>query len=317
MSRRTLLVLRALGLGDLLTALPALRALADGFPEHRRVLASPAWLAPLALHAGAADEVLPTVPFEPLARSAAGADVAVNLHGRGPQSHRMLLSARPRRLIAFAHPDVPETAGAPRFVAGEHEVERWCRMLREHGIEADASRLDVDPPARSVPEHAVGATVIHPGAGSAARRWPPERFAAVARAERERGRDVVVTGTRPELAIARRVAHEARLPPRAVLAGRTELLALAAVVGAAARVVTGDTGVAHLATALDTPSVVLFGPVSPARWGPPADRPQHRVLWAGSTGDPHADAPHAGLLKIGVDDVLGELAALDALRAAA
>ena len=47
---------------------------------------------------------------------------------------------------------------------------------------------------------------------------------------------------------------------------RFDLLELTAVVAAAARVVCGDTGVAHLATALGTPSVVLFGPTSPARW---------------------------------------------------
>jgi ADP-heptose:LPS heptosyltransferase len=74
--------------------------------------------------------------------------------------------------------------------------------------------------------------------------------------------------------------------------------------------VCGDTGVAHLATALGTPSVVLFGPTAPARWGPPPDRPIHRVLWAGAEGDPHADRPDPGLLRIGVDDVLVELADL-------
>ena len=92
-----------------------------------------------------------------------------------------------------------------------------------------------------------------------------------------------------------------------MLAGRTDLLGLAAVVAASARVACGDTGLAHLATALRTPSVVLFGPTPPSRWGPPADRPWHRVLWAGRTGDPHAEAPDPGLLAIGVDDVLDAL----------
>ena len=57
MALRTLVVLRALGLGDLLTAVPALRALACAYPRHRRILAAPAWLAPLALHTGAVDVV--------------------------------------------------------------------------------------------------------------------------------------------------------------------------------------------------------------------------------------------------------------------
>ena len=76
----------------------------------------------------------------------------------------------------------------------------------------------------------------------------------------------------------------------------------------AGRVVCGDTGVAHLATALGTPGVLLFGPSSPHAWGPPAGL--HRVLWARREGDPHADRPDPGLLAIGVRDVVRELAAL-------
>ena len=102
----------------------------------------------------------------------------------------------------------------------------------------------------------------------------------------------------------------AGLDAEAVYAGRTSLVELAALVGAAARVVCGDTGVAHLATALGTPSVVLFGPTPPHRWGPPPERARHRVLWAGTTGDPHASAPHPGLLEIDVADVRRESARL-------
>jgi ADP-heptose:LPS heptosyltransferase len=100
-------------------------------------------------------------------------------------------------------------------------------------------------------------------------------------------------------------------------AGPTDLLHLAALVAAAERVVCGDTGVAHLATASGTPSVVLFGPTSPDGWGPPPGRTIHRVLWAGRQGDPHAAEPDPGLLRIGVDVVVEALAALPARGAAA
>ena len=239
--------------------------------------------------------------------------MVVNLHGRGPQSHRVLLGLRPWHLLSFAHPEVPESAVGPPWRAGEHEVERWCRLLRAHGIPADAGRLDLAVPpelAAAAPEAARGATLIHPGAASPARRWPPDRWAAVARAEAEAGRPVVVTGGADEVALAREVARGAGLAESAVYAGRTDLTGLVALVQTAGRVVCGDTGVAHLATALRTPSVVLFGPVAPSEWGPPPDRTWHRALWAGRRGDPHADNPDPGLLEIRVPDVLLELSGL-------
>jgi ADP-heptose:LPS heptosyltransferase len=303
-----LVALRALGLGDLLTAVPALRALADAFPGHRRVLAAPRALTPLALLTGTVDGVVPAVPLAPLPRALHGPDLAVNLHGRGPESHRVLAELNPGRTIAFANPG--EGVTGPRWRADEHEVARWCRLLSESGVPADPSRLGIRAPPVAVPDLVRGATVVHPGAASASRRWPAERFAAVARAERAAGRTVVVTGGRDEIPLARRVATGGGLPGAAVLAGRTCLLELAAVVAAAGRVVCGDTGVSHLATALGTPSVTLFGPVSPRLWGPPADRPRHRALWAGREGDPHADHPDPGLLRLGVPDVVEALASL-------
>jgi uncharacterized protein YjbJ (UPF0337 family) len=116
---------------------------------------------------------------------------------------------------------------------------------------------------------------------------------------------VVVTGSAAERGLAAAVADAAGLPAAAVLAGRTDLRALAALVAHAGRVLCGDTGVAHLATAFGTPSVVLFGPTPPAEWGPPPERAQHVVLYRRGRGDPHADAPDPGLLAIEVRDVLG------------
>jgi ADP-heptose:LPS heptosyltransferase len=89
-----------------------------------------------------------------------------------------------------------------------------------------------------------------------------------------------------------------------VLAGRTDLLELAAVVASARLVVSGDTGVGHLASAFGRPSVLLFGPTPPARWGPPRDGP-HTVLWHGEgRGDPFGTQPDPALLRITVGEVV-------------
>jgi ADP-heptose:LPS heptosyltransferase len=283
------LIYRALGLGDFLTGVPAYRALRRAFPDHRIALAAPRALAPLAELTGAIDEVVDTAPLGPPPR---GADVAVNLHGRGPQSTALLRESGAERLIAYGD----------GWREDEHEVHRWCRLLEEHGIPADPDDLDLDLPP-GVESPAPGATVIHPGAASEARRWPAGRWAKVARAVEG---PVVITGGPDERELAERVARAADDAPR-VLAGDTDLLTLAATVAHARLVLCGDTGVAHLATAFGTPSVVVFGPTPPARWGPPVNRGRHRVLWAGRTGDPHAAMPDRGLLSITPEDVLRAL----------
>ena len=312
--RPLLVVLRALGLGDFLTGLPALRALRRSFPGHRLVLCAPGVLGPLAATSGAVDAVSATGELCPVDPRLSGAELAVNLHGRGPHSHRILLDRAPRRLVAFSHPAVRQSRGGPAWRPGEHEVRRWCRLLDHSGIPADPSELDLRVPPGPVPEAARGATVLHPGAASGARRWPAERWAEVARGEVARGRRVVVTGAGSERPLAASVGALAGLDPTAVLAGRTDLMELARVVAAAGRVAVGDTGVAHLATAVGTSSVVLFGPTPPHEWGPPPDRLRHRVLWGGTTGDPHAATPDPALLRIRPDDVLD---ALDELAGAA
>jgi ADP-heptose:LPS heptosyltransferase len=308
--RPLLLVLRALGLGDLLTAVPALRGLRRHFRAHRIVLATPLGLAPLVELLGVSDEILDTSGLQPL-RPPGAVATAVNLHGWGPQSHQRLLATRPGRLVAFRHPGVPAASRGPSWCDDEHEVDRWCRLLRAAGIACDPSDLHVAPPPAPswMP---VGATVVHAGAASAARRWPEVRFVELVRHEQAAGRAVVLTGDDRDAARVDRIARAARVDPRWAVAGRTDVAELLAVVAHAGRVVCGDTGVAHLATAAGTPSVVLFGPTAPRHWGPRSRRAPHRALWSGRPGDPHADRVDPGLLEIGVGDVVTELARLPA-----
>ncbi len=344
-------VLRALGLGDLLTGLPAMRALRRALPDVDLLLAAPRWLEPVALLSGAVDAVLDTAPLAPV--RVGRPRLAVNLHGRGPQSTATLRACRPDALWAFDLPRGPRwepidgaagldradgtgrtgRVGAARSDRDpqEREVVRWCRLLAAYGVPCDPEdlalarpgrrgRIHRDPAGPGAPAHRPGwathhsaasdsvadrdVTVVHPGGAAPARRWPAQRWARVARGLADRGHRVVVTGGAAESALARQVAHGAGLGPAAVLAGATDLLDLCGLVAAARLVVAADTGVGHLATAYGTPSVLVFGPVPPAVWGPPPDRPRHRALWAGRRGDPFAPAPGAGLLAVTAADVL-------------
>lgn len=299
--RSRVLVLRALGLGDFLTGVPALRGLRRGFPEAEVVLAAPRALEPLVRLAGVADRLLDARGLDPLDWTGRPPDVAVNLHGSGPQSHRVLALLGARRTVAFGSPEAGHVG--PEWRTEEHEVRRWCRLLEEGlGIPADPGDLRLDRPIEQAP--VPGAVVIHPGAAYPARRWPAERFAAVARWAVRAGHHVVVTGGPDETGLAERVRAEAGLPEEAVLAGSTDLTALAAQVTSARLVVCGDTGLAHLASAYAVPSVVLFGPTPPARWGPPADGP-HVVVWKGSRpGDPWGQQTDPALLRVTVQEVV-------------
>ncbi|HEV2927212.1 MAG TPA: glycosyltransferase family 9 protein [Propionibacteriaceae bacterium] len=299
MTVREVLVLRALGLGDFLTGVPAYRALRRAFPDAHLTLASPSAFAPLVRLVGGIDRLLPTEGLGRLAYEGRP-DLAVNLHGAGPESIDDLQSTRPRRLLTHAHPQRVAVQG-PEWLEDQHEVVRWCRLLATAGIVATPTDLRLaEPRERTVP--IPDAVVIHPGAAAPARRWPSGRYAVVARWLSAKGHRVVITGGRSESGLAAQVLHAAGLPRNRLLVD-LDLADLAALVAGARLVICGDTGVAHLATAYGTRSVILFGPTSPAHWGPPRSG-AHTVLWSGHVGNPHGRRPDPGLLEIGVDAVL-------------
>jgi len=310
--RPTILALRALQIGDLLVAVPALRALRRAHPEHRLVLATSAALAPIVQRIGGVDLLLPTPDPTAVPWPGAAPDVAVNLHGTGPQSHRALDALHPRRRIGFRCEDAGSGWEGPAWAgvaaAHPHERARWCALLEAVWIPADADDLHLPSPTAAV---SAAPVLVHPGAAYGAKRWPVERFAAVAAALDGPPSPVLVTGSGGERDLAAAVARGAALPVDRVQAGRTDLGALCDLVARAGLVISGDTGIAHLASAYRTPSVVLFGPVDPAQWGPPADGP-HVALAppAARRGARFADEPDPALLAIGVEEVLAAAAAV-------
>lgn len=278
--RRTpsIVVLRSLGLGDVLTAVPALRGIARRWPDHRLDVLAPGNLADLITAAVPRARVVPadrlTSDALPVERPA----IAVNLHGRGPASHRQLIGLSPGWLLAYQ--DGRTKTPGPRWRSEEHEVDRWCRLVDSAGVRSDP--LDLRLPTRAMPRRGLPTVIIHPGAASAARRWLPRRFAAVARSLHDLGCRVVITGTHRERARCSLVADCTERPVSDV-SGRLDPWQLAHLIGRAQLVVCGDTGIAHLAHALDTPSVELFGPLSPALWGP-RRAGRHVAIWNGDPG---------------------------------
>ena len=149
--------LRALGLGDLLTGVPALRGVRRAWPGAELALAAPEPAGRFLQELGVVDTVLPVSGLdEPVPAGGRPApDVAVNLHGRGPQSHRLLAELAPRRLVGFACAEAGFSDG-PAWDEGEHEVDRWCRLVTGAGGACAREDLRLDLPGAGAGRRGTG-----------------------------------------------------------------------------------------------------------------------------------------------------------------
>jgi len=164
--------------------------------------------------------------------------------------------------------------------------------------------------ATTFPGSARPIALITPGAGWGAKRWPPERYAAVATGLAERGLHVVVNAGPGEEMIAAAITTGEAIPVAATIdSGRAvavtaTLPQLIALTRRVALCIGGDTGPLHLASALGRPVVGIYGPTDPSRNGPYGTRA--RVLRSPESKRDHSrrDAPDPGLLTISPEDVL-------------
>mgnify|MGYP002071760105 FL=1 len=169
-----------------------------------------------------------------------------------------------------------------------YEAEDLLRLVEPLGVHGGSSslRLPVQESEREGARRMVQAegmkpgtpyAVIAPGAGWSGKQWPAERWTIVADRLQDLGVNVVLVGTGGEVPIALAVAKAMRQPP-VVLAGRTNLDDLIALIAGARMWLGSDSGGLHIAAAVQTPTVALFGPTPPGKWAPPG--PRHRMLRA-------------------------------------
>ena len=285
-----ILITRLSAIGDCVQTLPVAAALRQRFPRAFLAWAVEAAAAPLVAACNAIDRVI-VVPKRMLASPSAAwrvrqellplmFDLAIDPQGLSKSSAIGWLSGA-RRRIGFMRPQGREISPwlngelvEPRAV---HMVERYLELLAPLGVDDAPPRfsLTIDPAAEQAvepflnrPELADGFAVINPGAGWDSKRWPVERFAAVARelGQRHSLSSVVVWGGKREAIAAEAVVRQAG--GYAQLAPATSLLELAALLARARLVIASDTGPLHLAAALGTPCVGLFGSTRREACGP-------------------------------------------------
>ncbi|SBT51042.1 glycosyltransferase family 9 protein [Micromonospora auratinigra] len=275
-------VLRANALGDFIFTLPALESLRAAYPGAEIVLLGAPWHAAfLRDRPGPVDRVLVVPPApgirepgpdeEPAAMAdflAAARrerfDLALQLHGGGANSNPVVGGLGARVTAGLRAEDAPPLDRWIRYVYYQHEVIRYLEAVALVGAPAvtitpalavtDADRAE----ARAVlGEPTRPRVALHPGATDTRRRWPPERFGAVARALAGDGYEVLVTGTPAEQETVDAVVAAAGVPVRPQV-GTLGLGALAACYAGCALLVSNDSGPLHLAGAVGTPTVGVY-----------------------------------------------------------
>jgi ADP-heptose:LPS heptosyltransferase len=224
-------------------------------------------------------------------------DLALQMHGSGLHSNPFALLLGARATAGFIRPgaDPGRLDAAFPFPATLHERRRALAFATFLGAPADGEAMefplfDADHVAadRLLAGLAPPLAGLHPFAREAAKCWRVDCFRDAARRLRnEFGGSVVILGGRDDRAAGDRLAA-AIGPPVRNLAGATSLGGLGAIVARLAILIGNDSGPAHIASALGTPSVVLFGPTDPAEWGPPVDGP-HRVVRFEAAADAAAE----------------------------
>jgi lipopolysaccharide heptosyltransferase I len=276
-----ILIVRMSALGDIVHALPVLSALASAYPSAKiDWLAESAYAGILDLVDGINERIIvrPGYVRATMTMRSRGYDAALDLQGLLKSAVAARLSGA-RRVIGFEERVLRERAAAwfysetAAVADNVHVIEKNLSVLKLLGVPTvpsisfpfrNARSRVIDHVASLAPE---GFALINPGAAWPNKRWPPERFGAVAKRLRD------TSGLRPFVLWG---AHEAPVADAVVAASsgaatrapETTLADLLALSRAARLMISGDTGPVHIAAAVGTPIVGLYGPTWPERNGP-------------------------------------------------
>jgi ADP-heptose:LPS heptosyltransferase len=303
---RRIAVLRALKLGDLLCAVPALRGLRAAYPFAEIRLIGLPWSSELVRrYDGYLDGLFvlpgfpgfPERPFDARAFTrflddvqAWAPDLVLQMHGSGELANPLAMLLGGVTTAGYARPGgyCPDPERFIPYPDDLPEVKRHLRLLEHLGIEPQGSHKELpirDDDRRALAELVPAGglsgpyVVVHPGASVPERRWPPERFAIVVDALAGMGLDIVLTGSDAEADVTTSV-RQAMHAPVLDLTGRTTLGTLAALLSDAALLISNDTGVMHVGEAVGAPLVAVSFDPEAWRWAP-EDAERCRVVPGG------------------------------------
>ena len=301
---RRIAIFRALQLGDLLQAIPALRAIRTGFPEAEIILIGLPWAKSfIQRFHHYVDRFVEFVGFPGIAeveviperiagfieeQRVYGYDLAIQMHGSGRTSNRFILALGAKMTVGYCTGLDPEelTLSAP-YPENQPEVYRNLGLAKLLACQDCNPRLEF-PLCNQDRSEAVKLLSklpcldrpwigLHAGARPSSRRWPVQYFASIAdELTLKYNAQIILTGSADEKLIVQAVETQMKTRPLN-LAGETSLGGLAALISELDLFVSNDTGPAHIANALDTPSITIFGPADYQRWAP-LDQLHHPIV---------------------------------------
>lgn len=312
---RNIAIFRALQLGDMLCVIPAVRAIREAFPQSRITLIGLPWQTGFVkrFHHYFSDFIefpgwpgLPerefTIPdvmrfLDEVQRRLF--DLVLQMQGEGSIANPMCMLWGAKKVAGLRKEGgyCPDEMLFPVMTEREHEVIRFLKLAKAVGAPSDNTALEFPflddevgngrslmkslglSPARYI--------CLHPGARDPRRRWAPENFAYAGEQLASKGYSILLTGSEEERALLRQVESLIRIPVINLVerAGHVGIGELAVLISQAAALISNDTGVSHIATALKVPSVIIFSPYSdPQRWAP-LDRERHVAIPFDQAGD--------------------------------
>ena len=300
----SLVIFRALQLGDMLCAVPALRAIRDSLPNTRISLIGLPWAKQFADrfphyidefiqfpgHAAFPEQAVQQdllADFYSTMRTRRF-DMALQLHGSGEQSNLVTRAFGARSLAGYG--DEKPSAGEVFFPYPESGPEplRLLKLAQLLGSASDNAELEFPITAEDDRELAASGVAaglapnsylcVHPGARVRDKCWHPARFAHVADTlAAEFGLTVVLTGSASEAELTSAVAAHMRTPAINA-AAPISIGAMASLMSRGRLLISNDTGVSHIAAGLGLRSVVIFSKADIRRWAP-LNVLRHRSLW--------------------------------------
>jgi ADP-heptose:LPS heptosyltransferase len=328
-----ILVSRTDRLGDLILALPLVETIKTRYPECQVEVMSSLYASPILENNKRIDKIVRVQNDQLRTSKLYRKDM---LHKLRMSGHKVVVALYPERQICrlFYKATIPMRIGTvgrfhsvffnyhlfhSRKANKKHEYEYNLDFLRFFRDGATVTTPTVYPKdkdlrnARRILDEAGVKDrfiVLHPGSGGSAERWPLDKFIRLYSRLKQRGLEVIISGSAQEKPIIEKGAGRLGIPVNHI-AGETDLRTLAAVLSLASAAVANSTGPLHLAVAVGTKVVGLYPSrriMSPVRWGPLGDG--HRVIQPPGSDD---EAPPDQLVRmdtIPVDQAASEAEAV-------